>query len=357
MLSRPTLEEIFLRIKADMESRLTGDVKIPRYALLGLQSIVFAGASHLQYGFLEWIAKQVFPDLASEWGLTRWGRILNLPRKAEQYTTGVVEFSGTPGQAVVITTGVQNSGALEYTTDEATEIGLGGTVQASVTAVNAGSDYNTLETTLVLSSPTGGIDTDVSVISGFDDGVDLESLEDWRARILQRFQNPPSSGTTGDYERWALEVTGVARSWAFAAEDWGGAGTVGLGVSDGALNAVSATILQNVETYVDGVKPEPAAVDYFNVIPKPTEYAISISPDSTAIREAIIEELKALHLAEASPGGTLLISSIRRSVGSVPVDDYEITDIVYDSVSIGANNVVAAGKDIPQYASVTFSAL
>lgn len=97
MITRPTLEEIYTRIKADMESRLTGDLKIPRFSLLSITALVFSGASFLHYGFLEKIAKQIFPDLASEFGLTRWGRILNIPRKASTYTTGgdLVLWPGT----------------------------------------------------------------------------------------------------------------------------------------------------------------------------------------------------------------------------------------------------------------------
>lgn len=357
MYIRPTLEAIYLRIKADMESRLTGEVQIPRFSLLAIQSIVFAGAAHLQYGFISWIAKQVFPDLATEWGLTRWGNILNLPRKAATYTTGTVLFTGTIGKLIPAgTLFIGDENGLEYATDAAVTIGGGGSISATATAQGEGTDYNTTED-FTLSSPDPDIDTVITNSSGFDDGEDQESLALWKDRILQRFQNPPSSGTVADYERWALEVSGVSYAWGFGAENWAGAGTCGVGVADADHNAVSGSVLTAVEDYIDTVKPEPANVSVFNVVPTPTVYAISITPNTSEIQAAIVTNLTNMHLAEASPGGTLLLSSMRRAIGSVPVTDYEITNIDYDGASIGVANVVSAGQDIAQYSTTAFSTL
>src|SRR4029077_15369740 len=45
-------------------------------------------------------------------------------------------------------------------------------------------------------------------------GVDIESDDQLRERILFRIQNPPMGGSQADYIRWTMAVPGVTRAWA-----------------------------------------------------------------------------------------------------------------------------------------------
>ena len=358
-MARPTLNQIYERIRADMSSRVTGGVKIPTRSLLGILAIVFAGAMHLLYGFLEWWKDQLLPDLATTIGLERWANILGLPKKAAEYTTGTIRFFGTPGEPVPIDTSVQNPGGFEYTTDaEIILDGFTGIGTGTVTAIDAGSDYNTEEADFVLTSPVPEINTACQNIGGFDDGEDEEPPEDLRARLLQRLQNPPSSGTREDYVRWALESdVEVGKAWCFAAAEWRGTGTVGVGVAQSNLDPVSPTTLTAVETYVDTKRPPPAEVDYFNVTPVPVVYTISISPNNTAIQQAITTNLTNLHIAEAAPAGTILLSRMRTAIAASGVSDYEITDITVSGLSVGVDSVTTTGTDVAQFSGASYSVL
>lgn len=57
--ARPTLTELITRVITDISSRVTGvDSAVLRRSLLGVIGQSEAGAVHMLYGYLDWIAKQ-----------------------------------------------------------------------------------------------------------------------------------------------------------------------------------------------------------------------------------------------------------------------------------------------------------
>lgn len=348
----PTLVTIYQRVIADMESRLTNGLKIPRVSLLGIVATGIAGASHLTYGFLKWMYRQIFIDTSDENGLTRHGNLYDVPRKEPSYTTGYVAFTGTASYTVPAGTLVANGEGYEYATQADFTIG---DASVEVVAEEEGASGNTEETTLSLSVADPDVSSEVTVVSGFDDGRDLETLEDWVLRLLQRTQSPPSSGNAGDYVRWAQSVTGVDKAWCIPL--YLGGGTVGVVVGTSDLQAVGSAILANVETYIEEAKPVPAAVTYMDLIPVDTDYEISITPNTVELRQLVRAKLDELHRLESGPGYTLLLSHIRAAISSAGVDDYEITDIRVDSVSIGINNITSTVPQAPVFNTATFATL
>jgi uncharacterized phage protein gp47/JayE len=350
---RPTLETIYSRIKADMEGYVTEGVPIPRRSLLGILALIFAGAIHLSYGFLVWMARQLFVDTASGEGLERWGRIYNLPRKAAQYTTGYVKFTGTASTVVASGTGLVNGEGKEYETEAAFTIGTSASV--SVVAVEPGAASNTREDTLTLSSPDANVASVVTIVNadgtapatvGFDNGVNLETDEAWTLRLLQRSRNPLGCGNPGDYIRWALEVPGVDRAWCVPSEIWAnGAGRVAVFVArintEGDLASVSASVLLDVGTYIEGIRPIPALVEYFTVDEIPVYFRISVTPNNPDMRSAIDAQLRLMFNTETEPGGTILLSHMRRAIGAAGPDDYEIT-----SLTVGFSEVYDPPEDV-----------
>ncbi len=352
--TRPTIIQIYERIRADMESRVTADIPIPSVSMLGVLAIVFTGAVHLFYGFLVWVSKQVFVDTATIEGLERWGNILGLPRKAPEFSTGEVAFTGTAAKTVVTGTVMTNGEGYEYETTEDFIIGTTATVPA--TSLLAGATYNTDETIFELSSPDPDIDTPV-VAKDFDDGTDIETLVAWALRLLQRFRNPPSSGTVADYERWALKVSGVNKAKCYPAEEWGGAGTVGLAIAETDWTPVVSGIKAEVVTYIDSVKPIPAEVTVFDTVELPVIYSISLSPNTVEMQSAVTTALQELHALEGYPGSTLLISRIRTAIASAGPDDYIVNYINVDGTPQGATNVVTVAPDVPIFNSIIFVSL
>lgn len=305
--SRPTLNTIYLRIKVDMESRVTSGVKIPKFSLLGIMAIVFAGAVHLLYAYLVFISDQLFVDTATTEWLDRLANIYGVPRKAAAFSSGQVTFTGVNTTVIPEGTSLQNNDGLTFSTVAEVTI-TGGSAVADVQADIAGVSGNITDTSLFLVSPLVDVDTEAFVTTAFGGGQDQETDPELRLRLLQRIQNPPSSGTKADYIRWALEVAGVGKAWVLAAEEYAGAGTVAVSIATTALEPVDSVVHQNVVDYIASVKPVGANVDVEDVVTKNTDYQISITPNTLDLRNSISDNLKDLHLVEAQPGGTLLIT-------------------------------------------------
>jgi uncharacterized phage protein gp47/JayE len=320
---RPTLDEIYARIKADMESRVNQGGQITKVSILGILSWVFAGAIYLVYGFLAWWSDQLFIGTATDIGRERYGRILNLPRKAATFSTGQVAFTGTAAKVVPSGTVFTNVDGYEYSTTEDFTIGTSSSVTAS--SLLAGALYNTAEATFELANPDADIDSTVTRVSGFDDGVDLESDDAWDLRLLQRMSNPPASGAPHDYIRWALKVPGVGRAWALDATAFQGAGTVAVVVATEDLQPVSAGILTDVETYIDTVKPIPAQVTYYNIVPVPVAHTSNVDPKTADTDAALQTNLEELHDQVAEPGGTLLYSQVLSAYTALGYTDFTVT--------------------------------
>lgn len=354
--SRPSVQTIAARIRADMEARITSKVRIPRFSLLGVLAFVFAGAMHLLYGYLSKLVDQNFIDTASTTFLDRIANLYGLPRKAATYAEGQVFFTGVDATVIPAGTQVRNSEGFIYSTlDEATI--TGGGVSAEIQANEPGIASNTEETTLQLVAADPNIDTEVSATIPPNGGTEQETDEQLRARLKQRLQNPPSSGTDADYVRWALEVEGVGKAWTLSAENYKGAGTVASVIATAALEVVDSQVKQDVIDNIETQRPVGAQVDVVDLIPLPTKYIMRISPNNSQLRQNISTNLDNLHLAETVPGGTLLLSHIRSAIASSGVIDYVIDDIELNGNSIGVQNIETSGFDTAVFDSTDITDL
>lgn len=318
--TRPTLSEIYARIVADMESRLTDNVTILRRALLRVLAAVFAGAVHILYGYLTFIADQLFPDTALRDWLERHGFIWGVDRKAASFAIGTFTFSGVATTPVPAGTRVaRDSDGIEYATDTLDTVGGGGTVDIAATAVEPGVGGNMTDPTdCALVEPIVGI-SGVVLSGDFAGGADEETDEDYRARILFRIQEPPAGGTAADFKRWAEEVSGVDKAWTFPITPSAGAVTVAyLGT------AAEAT----VEAYIEALMP--VTTDLFIVkltgsaYILPFDIYIKLDPNTAEQQAAIVANLEAHVAAVAAPGENLLWSQIENAVSTAGPDNFLI---------------------------------
>lgn len=344
--TRPTLSTIVDRIEADMESRLTGNVSLFRRAVLRILARVFAGAIHLLYGYLQWISKQVMVDQAETDVLDRHGLIWGITRKAAAYSIGIVEFTGVNTTVIPEGTEVQTEEGIVFVTTAEGTI-ASGTALVPVQASEAGTSGNIVDnTSLALISPITDIDTDCTASGDFTNGQDAETDEEYRARILQRIQNPPMGGTAADFVSWALEVSGVSKAWTFASTPVPGKVTV-------VIKGTAST--DTVDNYISERMPITADLVVEDTDDKTVDFEISIAPNNSDFRAAIIANLEQHFDEIAEPGEDLLISQLRNAISSAGVDDYEITKIEVDSVSKPIDDVAFSGFEYPIYGSTTFS--
>jgi len=349
--ARPTITQIYDRIVADMESRLTGSVTLLRRALLRVLAAVFAGAVHILYGYLTFISEQLFVDKAQREWLDRHGFIWGVDRKAAEFATGTFTFSGTPATGIPAGTRVARaSDGVEYEVDSGGVVGGGGTVDLAATAVEAGVDGNMTDPAgVALVEPIAGI-TGVVLNGDFENGVDEEADDDYRARILFRIQEPPAGGTAADYVRWATEVPGVDKAWCHPNTPSPGQVTVSY------LGTAGAT---TVEDYIGDRMP--VTTDLTVVKLTGSAYILTLNiymqvDPNTPEQQAAIEANLAAHFeAVAAPGATMYWSQIENAVatagpvkfhiyaltGDVPATDPVTQDLLYSGFEYGVLGTVA----------------
>jgi uncharacterized phage protein gp47/JayE len=311
--SRPTFQTLRDRAQSDLTSALKAagydaDASLPR-SLLKIMAVVNAAGWHVMYGVLEYLVRQILPDQADDAYLARHAAIRAVARKPATQATGVFRFTGDDGTAIGEDVTLVRADGAEYLTTQFGTIS-GGVLDLAVEAVDAGTDGNGA-TTLTLASPIAGADSQATLQSGLDDGTDLETIEDWRARIIARIQFSPHAGATADYVAWAREVAGVIRAKAIPLAR--GAGTVDVyflhSEGTGAVGIPTAPQIAEVQAHLDEVRPITADV----LVRPPTTFDVdftvaSITPDTGPIRTAVAAEWDALFARKALSGETVYVS-------------------------------------------------
>lgn len=318
--SRPSLSTIVQRVSNDVLSRLvTTDVL--RRADAGVYGRVMAGVAHGLYGFIDWLARQLFYDTAEGEYLERWCSIWGIARKAAAAATGTATFTVQAGAAIPTGTMLQALDGVQYeTTADAVVAGLSATapIAAVVPAVAGNRDAGQA---LSLVSPIFGVQP-TAIAGALSGGADVEPDEELRARLLERIQQPPQGGAENDYIRWAKEVPGVTRAWCYPQEL--GAGTVTVRfVRDN--DGTGAAIIPNgaevaaVQAYIEGPGRRPVTAQLTVVAPiaAPLNFQIQgLVPNNAAVQAAVQAELQDLLLREAVPGGTILITHLRAAISA-----------------------------------------
>ena len=364
---RPTLETIILRIETDITSRLTGGIALLKTSLLKILAKVFAAAIHTCYGYLDYISKQILPDLATGAWLDRIGLMWGVIRIKATFAEGQLGCNGT--DSIVIpeeTIFVRDDGWEYYTIADVTI--SGGAAYPEIKAVDPGEDGNAEQwITLTIQTPIAGVNDEASLIIALTGGTDRESDEDYRRRILYRIQNPPAGAAEHDYTRIGNAVPGVDQVFVFGAQNVltaepGHVTVVVLGVDP---KIPTADLIQDVEdalTDVDtGIVPIDIEANNGLHVESITESDIvidvSITPNTSTLQSDISEKIQELFDDEGSPGGTILLSRLRNAIATAGPDDYEITDIEVDTVSIGVDDIVLTDFNYPILDTVNFSLL
>lgn len=330
--ARPSLSALIDRVRSDLRGRLEIAGSLLRRAMVDVLGAVWGGAVHMLYGYLDWLAKQLFATTAERESLLEMAEPYGITPVPATFSGGNVLATGVDGSAILADAIIRLDAATAYRVTTGQVI-AGGTATVPVVALLAGSAGNAAAgTPMAFESPIGGVDAAVTVdASGLDGGFDEEGTEELRARYLLRLGEPPMGGADRDYVQWALAVAGVTRAWVYRHE-------LGLGT------VVVRFVLDNepdifpdvdsvaaVQAKLDAERPITAEVTALAPTDAPVAFTIHLVPDNGDTRTAVAAELKDLLRRIAEPGngagrGKLLLSQIRTAIGtSEGVTDYTMT--------------------------------
>lgn len=223
--TRPTLTDLRANVAADITSGLPTADGLLRFSNLQITGKAVAGLAHLNYGYLDWIAKQGVPYTASGEYLEAWAAMKKVYRKTATAALGEVTFRGTAGVMVNSGTQIVRSDSVTFTVLETATVTPGGTVVVRVQADTTGEASNTpVGSLMTLGAAIDGVQSSGAVSAAITGGADQENDESLFNRMLDAYQNTPNGGSRTDYPTWAKEVPGVTRAW--CAPNGFGTGTV-----------------------------------------------------------------------------------------------------------------------------------
>jgi uncharacterized phage protein gp47/JayE len=321
--STPTLKDTRKLTRDYVLSQLGAKAMIPN-SVLRIMSDAMAGLTHLTLLYLDWLAKQLMPDTAEQEWLDRHGQIWlvnadgSKGRKAATYASGTLQFEGIAGTIIPIGTTLNAGGGSQYQTVIDGAIGSGGFGNADAVALTAGTVGNLPDgTALSLQPGIIGVDS-VSCLGDMSGGVDTETDEQLRERILLRIQNPPMGGALNDYVLWAMAVPGVTRAWA-ASEIGVGTVTVRFLMDDlypDNHGLPQEADIEAVSDYVNSKRPV-TVKDTFVMAPIPFFYDITIrdlTTDTATVRAHVEESILDMEFARSKPGQTMYRSWIDEAI-------------------------------------------
>lgn len=226
-----------------------------------------------------------------------------------------MRWDGVTGSASIDTgVTIQRDDLVSFTTT-ASATPSGGVLRVPVTCDTTGVTGNTDDgITMRLTSPVTGLPS-AGIADTIQGGTDIEDLEVWRARIIERWYYTPQGGADADYEVWAKEVAGVTRAWTY--RHWSGRGTVGVMLANSNLYdpIPDPAVVATVQAHIEPLAPIAGADVYaFAATPHVVNYHIRLTPDTQEIRLAVEAEIRAMNLRDGVPEGALEPSRISEAI-------------------------------------------
>lgn len=283
-------------------------------SLLAIDARVLAMTSYDVWAYLARLAQELMADTATDW-LPQHAALWGVPRVQAVAATGNVVLTGVPGTPVPSGLALSAPSGSAYATTAAATIGAGNTATVPVAAAVAGAAGNLpAGTVLTVATPLSGLTTQTAVVdaSGLT-GQDAETVENWRARILERVRKRGAAGNADDFHAWTKEVfpTAIVRAMSPAV----GEITVAFALPSGETWRVpTSPEVTTLSTYLnDATVRKPLGAPVVLVVGatlQPVNLTLAINPDTTATRAAALDALAEQMRADATIGGTVYLSRL-----------------------------------------------
>lgn len=311
---RPTLAENINMLRTDLFSRLDMNDTLRRMNE-DVRAKVYAAALHTVYGYIDYLAINMLPDLCDEAWLKRHAGMKRCPRKTATAASGYMRWEGvTDNLKVTAGSVIQRDDLVEYTATADT-MSAGGVLRVPVVCSVEGMAGNADDgTPLILVTPVNGLPSS-GVADTLTGGFDIEELETWRSRVMERYYWTPQGGADPDYVIWAKEVPGVTRAWTY--RHWMGTGTVGVMIANSDLiNPIpDAATVAAAKIHIEPLAPV-AGSDLYLFVPvkHSVDFRIRLTPDTPEVRAAVTKELLAFLQRDGYPEGELELSRINEAI-------------------------------------------
>jgi uncharacterized phage protein gp47/JayE len=309
----PTLDQLRAQNRDNITAQLRSGPIVPN-SNARVMADANAGLAYLTLLYLDWLALQLMPDTAETEWLDRFGNIWVGGRKTATYaimTALVAGLPSTPVPSGTILTAAGNNGTIELQTTAAV---MAGPVATPVSVVAVTSGKTSIEAGAALTPTLAIAGLSSIVVSTITDGIDEETDDELRIRVLDRIRQPPMGGDAFDYVQWALSFPGVTRAWCSPLEMGIGTVTLRFMMDDVRASAIPAmngfpydTDVLALQSYLDSLRPV-AVKDFFveAPIPEPIDFTLKgLSDSSSSTIANIAASVSAMLAIKAAPASSL----------------------------------------------------
>jgi len=294
MITIPKEADLSTQVLSDIEGAIGQSSPILPKAFIRVLSRALGGAFAGLYRVIGWSYDQIFPATASADALTRYGSQYGIGQRPAVAAVIDIQIVGAEGSEVPAATVWRGTNGLTYLQRALAVIAGTGLAEARVECLEGGSLGSLgVGNTLEAASPVSGVDG-ASVLAIQTEGEDEETTEQYRVRVLQRIAGQPQGGSAADYVRWALEVPGIVKAFAFRT-DAGEVSVYPLEATTGAARIPAAGKLAEVLAYIDNPSRRPLCATVLAVAMTERTVDLTIttlSPGDATTKAAIIAEIE-----------------------------------------------------------------
>lgn len=314
--------------------------------------------------FANEIAKQYIEldsILIRMFGQTTYGEYLDkralefgLTRKSGTKAAGKVEFFGKAGTVIPAGFLVQSQAGLQFQTLNQVTLDTNGVAAANIEAMDVGPEYNLIAGTITKVVVVLIGVTTVTNEASTSGGSNVESDDDFRARLLMRAQTPSSSGNVNHYKGWALETPGAGAVKVFPI--WNGPGTVRVVLIDANKQPANQALLDAVKAHIEANRPIGSTVTIEAAVPLAINVAVTVSRkagyDASTVRnnitDSLTEYLKEIAFERDYVSYANVGSVIFSTEGVADYSDLMLNGNNFMNINIGATQVAVVGTVIVQ---------
>lgn len=316
------------------------------------------------YGALDTILKLVFGEPAPEVPQEDYNKFIDkdaarhgLERKKGFYSLGEVTFTGLEDSVIYENSIVQTVEGLKYKVISQGKI-KNGKCTLGIKGMEIGSKYNVPSNSIIqIPIKINGI-TSVNNLNPTITGTDTETSEELLERIITKEREESSSGNIDDYEKWAMEVSGV--EYVKVKPLWIGNGTVKIIVAGDNGAPLDDTIVKNVKEYIDpkdstgigiGKAPIGATVTVVSVMPLNIDITIAglIIEDKFDVQDVKLNIKKSIevYFQKVPAGGTVKINAVEAVIvmteGVNDITSIKMNDDTKNIITIDENKASLGG--------------
>lgn len=335
----------------DMAERLTTTAsKTPGSLAMDNLAAVAVEIDRMREDEIEVMPNRFFPTLASGEDLTLAAANFGVNRREATYASVVLTITGEEGAEVSLGTCAQAGDIIFAAIEEAT-FNAAGTKDVEFEAVDAGASGNVA---------AGTINTFVSVYAGLtavtnkaaaEGGADEEDDEALLERVRIKWATPSTGGNLGDYQRWAIDVAGVADVKAFNPS----AGNVKVYIVGVGNTQASEELVQEVADNIEANRPvganvtvlsgEPVTINLTVNVKLQTGYAASSV--KALIEEAMQDWLETL---------TFNTNSVNYVKAATLLFVDGVSEVVSYEINGGTSSIALGDTQFPVLGTVTVNA-